>query len=45
MTSLTGRTPVYVVDHKDLKFVHRGGPPGTAEVVRVLSDDILPTWM
>jgi ethanolamine utilization protein EutQ len=42
MKSTTGRTPVYVVDHKDLEFTHRGGPPGSASVVRALSDDISP---
>ncbi|MCE5993858.1 ethanolamine utilization protein EutQ [Pseudomonas sp. KCA11] len=42
MSSVTGRTPVYVVDHRDLQFSQRGGPPGNAGIVRALPDQISP---
>lgn len=35
-------TPVVVVDHADLKFMLRGGPPGLAHVARALSDSVSP---
>ncbi|CAG9260055.1 Ethanolamine utilization protein EutQ [Paraburkholderia unamae] len=35
-------TGVKLVDHADLGFVVRGGPPGAAYVARALSDEISP---
>ncbi|WP_321818710.1 MULTISPECIES: ethanolamine utilization protein EutQ [unclassified Paraburkholderia] len=35
-------TGVRLVDHADLGFVVRGGPPGAAYVARALSDEVSP---
>ncbi|MGJ7516749.1 ethanolamine utilization protein EutQ [Pseudomonas baetica] len=37
-----GKGRVLRVDHKDLDFTFRGGPPGTAYVARALSNEISP---
>ena len=34
------RARVQLVDHADLGFVHRGGPPGAAYVARAVSNEI-----
>ncbi|MES2259543.1 MAG: ethanolamine utilization protein EutQ [Pseudomonadota bacterium] len=36
------RRPVLVVDHADLDFSLRGGPPGAAHVARALGDEVSP---
>lgn len=34
--------PVQLIDHRDLAFSSRGGPPGEAFVARALSDEVSP---
>jgi len=38
----TGKGPVVLVDHRDLTFSHRGGPPGGASVARALTNEVSP---
>ncbi|MFG5861987.1 ethanolamine utilization protein EutQ [Metapseudomonas sp. CR1201] len=38
----SGKGPVLLVDHRNLDFVHRGGPPGIASVARAISNEISP---
>lgn len=38
----SGRGPVLLVDHRDLAFTHRGGPPGGASVARAVSNEVSP---
>ncbi len=38
----SGKGPVRLVDHRDLDFVHRGGPPGDAWVARAISNEVSP---
>ncbi|MBB4864364.1 ethanolamine utilization protein EutQ [Pseudomonas nitritireducens] len=40
MPKATG--PVLLVDHRDLDFTPRGGPPGHAGVARAISQEISP---
>lgn len=42
MKRVSGNGPVRLVDHRDLEFVHRGGPPGKASVARALSNEVSP---
>ncbi|MGO2452027.1 ethanolamine utilization protein EutQ [Pseudomonas taetrolens] len=42
MKRIYGKGPVRLVDHRDLEFVHRGGPPGGASVARALSNEVSP---
>lgn len=37
------KKPVLLVDHRDLSFNHRGGPPGGASVARALSNEVSPS--
>jgi len=37
-----GKTGVLRIDHQDLDFTLRGGPPGAAFVARALSNEISP---
>lgn len=37
-----GKRPVMVVDHGELEFSLRGGPPGAAHVARALSAEVSP---
>jgi len=36
------KKPVLLVDHRDLDFQHRGGPPGAAWVARAVSNEVSP---
>nr|WP_298164861.1 ethanolamine utilization protein EutQ [uncultured Pseudomonas sp.] len=38
----SGKGPVLRVDHRDLNFTPRGGPPGSAFVARAISNEISP---
>jgi len=38
----SGKGPVLLVDHRDLDFVPRGGPPGAAFVARAISNEVSP---
>ena len=38
----SGKGPVLLVDHHDLDFIPRGGPPGAAFVARAISNEISP---
>ena len=38
----SGKGPVRLVDHRDLDFVRRGGPPGDAWVARAISNEVSP---
>ncbi|KIC84477.1 ethanolamine utilization protein EutQ [Pseudomonas asiatica] len=38
----SGKGPVRLVDHRDLDFVQRGGPPGDAWVARAISNEVSP---
>ncbi|MDH4612632.1 ethanolamine utilization protein EutQ [Pseudomonas sp. BN102] len=38
----SGKGPVLFVDHRDLTFTHRGGPPGSASVARAVSNEVSP---
>jgi len=38
----SGKGPVRRVDHRDLDFIPRGGPPGQAAVARALSNEVSP---
>ncbi|MCY1222870.1 Ethanolamine utilization protein EutQ [compost metagenome] len=38
----SGKGPVLLVDHRNLDFVHRGGPPGSAAVARAVSNEVSP---
>lgn len=40
--TLSGKGPVRLVDHRNLDFVHRGGPPGGASVARAVSNEVSP---
>lgn len=43
MTRADSRTSSVIrVDHKDLDYALRGGPPGAAYVARALSDEVSP---
>ena len=39
---VTGKGPVLRVDHHDLDFALRGGPPGAAYVARAISNEVSP---
>ena len=39
---VTGKGPVLRVDHHDLDFTLRGGPPGAAYVARAISNEVSP---
>lgn len=39
---VSGKKPVMLVDHRDLAFTSRGGPPGAAYVARAISDEASP---
>lgn len=39
---VTGKGPVLRVDHHDLDFTLRGGPPGAAYVTRAISNEVSP---
>lgn len=39
---VSGNGPVLLVDHHDLDFLPRGGPPGAAFVARAISNEISP---
>lgn len=39
---VSGKGPVLLVDHRDLEFLPRGGPPGAAFVARAISNEISP---
>ncbi|MCF7202369.1 ethanolamine utilization protein EutQ [Pseudomonas oligotrophica] len=39
---ISGKGPVRLVDHRDLDFVPRGGPPGAAFVARALGNEVSP---
>ncbi|MFB4392868.1 MULTISPECIES: ethanolamine utilization protein EutQ [unclassified Pseudomonas] len=39
----TGKGPVRLVDHRDLAFTRRGGPPGAAFVARALDSEVSPS--
>lgn len=39
---VSGKGPVLLVDHHDLEFIPRGGPPGAAFVARAISNEISP---
>lgn len=39
---ITGKGPVLRIDHRDLAFTHRGGPPGSSSVARALSNEVSP---
>lgn len=38
----SGKGPVLLVDHRDLDFIPRGGPPGAAFVARAISNEVSP---
>ncbi|RRV45078.1 MULTISPECIES: ethanolamine utilization protein EutQ [Pseudomonas] len=38
----SGKGPVRLVDHRDLDFAQRGGPPGDAWVARAISNEVSP---
>lgn len=40
--SLSGQGPVLLVDHRELDFTVRGGPPGNALVARAISTEVSP---
>ncbi|MCY1508048.1 Ethanolamine utilization protein EutQ [compost metagenome] len=42
MTTPSGKGPVLLVDHRNLEFTHRGGPPGGASVARAISNEVSP---
>ena len=42
MMAPSGKGPVLLVDHRNLDFVHRGGPPGGASVARAISNEVSP---
>lgn len=39
---VSGKGPVLLVDHHDLDFTPRGGPPGAAFVARAISNEVSP---
>lgn len=39
---VSGKGPVLLVDHHDLDFIPRGGPPGAAFVARAIGNEISP---
>ena len=39
---VSGKGSVLLVDHHDLEFIPRGGPPGAAFVARAISNEISP---
>jgi len=39
----SGKGPVSLVDHRDLDFVPRGGPPGAAFVARAIASEVSPS--
>ncbi len=42
MSETKPRSPVLQIDHRDLEFSLRGGPPGAAYVARALSNEVSP---
>ncbi|MGE4406246.1 ethanolamine utilization protein EutQ [Pseudomonas sp.] len=41
--TISGKGPVLLVDHRELAFVSRGGPPGAAYVARALDNEVSPS--
>lgn len=39
---VSSQGPVLLVDHQDLDFTPRGGPPGSAFVARAISNEVSP---